>query len=388
MSEEKITEIRASSIPRIALCPGSMKACDGLDSGTSDQAIAGTMGHAALEMYYKQNGHVTLDPEAVKPIEDFLDGLDDMTAGRARWYARELDKMLSSMGDIYDIGTEIAVHAIAENGFGKVKITGHMDLIALITDGPAVINDYKFNWLPQPVASQNLQLMTYAWLWHRQFPNKTYDIHAVLTAGGNEEPFTATVYTRDGIRKAEKHLFAIIARALEPDAKRFPSEEACKYCPAAGTSRCEESCDHIKQLPALTQPYEILPPMAECLKLFKAVKTVESFGKKFTKDLKDAVNENPEAWAEFFELANSGNTRKILDAQAAYATFVEEEKLVTHDGFMETMSVAIGKLEKACNPALVEQEIKVKDQKKHIEGLLGSNLEKKEKAKSLKAVKS
>ena len=383
-------KIRCSSLPRIGECNGSMNAEDGLQGSDSAQSLAGNAGHGSLEGYYDELTWWIADPEMRErpTIDKFLEGLDDMTAGRARWYAKVMDEIIESHGGAVEIHTELKMRAVLENGFGQVELTGHADLCVVCVDGVTLVSDWKFNFLDVPEAAQNLQLRGYGYLVSvdSNLDILRDEIHTILIAGGNENPFTAAVYTPEVMKRAEAHLFSIIGKAVAEDARRTPSDHSCLYCKARGTSRCEESIEEIKQLPALTQPYEILPSKTQCVELFKAVKTVEAFGRKFQKDLKDAVNEDPESWAEFFEMSNTGSNRTILDAQVAYATFVEEEKLMTHDEFMSTMKVAIGKLEKACKPGLKEQAIKAKDQKKHVEGLLGSNLEKKEKAKSLKVV--
>jgi len=102
--------------------------------------------------------------------------------------------------------------------------------------------------------------------------------------------------------------------------------------------------------------------------------------------VKDAVTDDPERFDGVFELRSTGNTRTILDAQAAYTVFVDNEGLLDAETFLSLVTLPIGKLEAALKPALKELEIKVKDQKAFVAGLLGDNLELKEKAPSLKTI--
>jgi len=384
-------KIRCSSLPRYAMCPGALTAEDGLKSEDSAVSLAGTEGHGALERYYdRYQEFLRYDPVEVglRPsISEFLDGLDDMTASRARWYAHVMDGAIEEHGGAVEIHTEVAMSMV----LSVVRLIGHNDLTVICADGVTLISDWKFNFLEVPEAAHNIQLMGYALLAIRDetvLADIPGEIHTILIAGGNENPFTAAKYTPASTIALETYIKSIVAGSLADDAKRVPNDDACKYCTASGTTRCPERLEEIGNVPALAMPYEILPNPDKCLELFKAVKMVETFGRKFMSDVKAAVTENPEAWADVFELSNTGNTRTIKDAQDAYNIFVTDNGLVTHEEFMETMKVAIGKLEKACKPVMKERSIPVKDQKMMIARLLGNNLELKEKAKSLKVVKS
>lgn len=383
--------IRCSALPRYVLCNGAYHAEAGIESEDSAQSIAGNEGHDVLRFYWLQPGHIT--GEELKPIEEYTRHLDDMTASRAHWYANTMTKVIAEHGGARRILTETPMSVTLSNGFGKVKLTGHTDIIVVCKDGITLISDWKFNFLEVPEAAHNIQLMGYAYLVVKDAAERlkipVESVHTILVAGGNERPYTAAVYDENTIDRLEKHLLTIVDKCLAEDARRIPDEDACKYCLAKCTQRCPESIEELKNAPVkIMKSFRLLPSQKDCVKMFIAVKMVESFGKKLIKDLKAIVKENPEDWAHLLELCNTGMSSDIKNPPEVYKTFVEDEKLITHDQFMEMITIPIGKLQDACKPTLKERKIKVKDQRDHIEKLLGDNLEKTEKEKSLKAVKN
>lgn len=378
-------KIRCSSLPRIAACPGSHRACEGLESKDSAQSIAGTAGHKALENYYKQ-----YRAEERKPIDAFLDGLDDMIAGRCRWYADTIDGLIEEHGGAEFIYTELET---ALRFFADDMLTGHIDLVVVCKDKVCLIVDYKFNWLEVPRAAQNLQLMGYAVL-VSGFVSLGDDavIHAVLTAGGNDEPFTAVKYNAWDIIKAETHLIKnVIAQAKDAYAPRIPSDEACKYCPAKCSTRCPETLNKLSvdgcQLPVGMIEESYLPENKEdILKLWRDTELVKSLCVRYQERVKDAVRANPEKYEGFFTLQNAGSTRKVQDAQKAYQTIVEDNGLLPAAEFLALVNLPIGKLETAVKPVLIDKGFKAKDVKATVEQLLGDNLTHEPKEPVVKAV--
>lgn len=389
MSSDLIS-IRCSSLPRLAQCPGSLRAAEGIVSEDSAQSLAGTAGHAALERYYNQ----FFAEENHNPIDAFTGSLDDITAGRARWYAKVMDGIIADHGGAQNIKTEVEMSVMLKNGFGVVKLTGHADLIVYCNDGVVLLSDWKFNFLSVPEAARNIQLMGYAYLLSKQqtAPTPFEEIHTVLIAGGNENPFTAAVYNPGTIERAEKHLFAIVRDAVAADARRIPSEDSCKYCPAKCTQRCPETLalieEHGTELVGADENIQLPATKQDARDLYDKAKFLRSLCEKYEGMVKEAVQADPEGWADFFTLQSTGSTRTIKDAQAAYEVFVDTNSLLDAETFLSLVSLPIGKLEAACKDSLKERGVPVKDQKMMIAGLLGDNLELKEKAPSLKAVKN
>ncbi len=372
----KLINIRCSNLPRLAMCPGSLAAADGIESEDSAQSLAGTAGHAALEQYYNQRGHWEKGA-ACEPIDEFLTGLDDMTAGRARWYAKVMDEVIAEHGGAKKIYTEVEMGASLKNGFGVVELTGHADLIVCCIDGVTLISDWKFNFLEVPEAAGNIQLRGYAYLLVKD-PNLQMlvgnEVHAILIAGGNENPFTAAVYLPDSMERAESHLFSIIRNALAPDARRVPSDDACKYCQAKCTTRCQETAELVQEDSSLALALRAayLPEcIADATKQALAAKQLKKLCEATIDNYNDFVRDNPELCEDYAELQKPRIVREIVDCQAAHDAVVTSALMTSEEFLKKCIKVPIGTLEKALKPALIERGEKVKDHKKLISYMLG-----------------
>jgi hypothetical protein len=325
--------------------------------------------------------------QSILTIEAYTDGLDGMTASRVEWYAKTIEGIIEEHGGALSIFTEVELPKLklAEGVF----LSGHPDLIVLCKDQTTLLFDYKFNFLDVPRASQNLQLMGYVCLANGS--NLYFDpIYAYLTAGGNKDPFTGTVYDHNARAAAYERLAEIANAATSADAPRIPSPEACKYCPAKCTSRCPETMQEISgdgSTSSLMHRIELLPSDKKTVReLWDRVRFVASLCESFEKRVKAEVMADPEAWADYFTLQSTGCTRTVKDAQAAYREIVETNGLMDAETFLSLVSLPIGKLEEACKPALRARGIPVKEQKEYIAGILGDNLESKGKAPSVKVV--
>lgn len=372
MNYETLPVIRCSSLPRLAACPGSLYACMGLESPDTEQATAGTKAHKVLENYY--------NAKAVGNEYDLEEsGLDPMYLSRARTYAQAVDALIEEHGSSVRIMTE---HEMAVKSHLGFALSGHADLIVECKDGLCIIVDWKFNFLEVESAGGNLQLMGYACLWNSI--SNAQDIMVVLAAGGNEKPLTGTRYDESAILSARKTVYRICFNALNQTYPRLPGFDQCLYCPAKATDKCPESWQSSYSI-SLATKHCVPATIEDKVRMFNAIKQVESFGKKFMAMLKDEVEANPEAYAGKLELKNTGSTRTVTDAQEAYRRIVGGG-LIDAEAFLGLVDLPIGKLESALKGPLKEQGIRVGEQKAHIEGLLSGVIEYKEKAKSLKAV--
>lgn len=356
-------------------------------SGDSAQSVAGSAGHVSLERYYK--GHErhgdTLHP--AKAIETYTEGLDEITTSRVHWYAKIMDGIIQSHGGAVWIRVEYPMDKVYDVDGEKVLLTGHSDLIVGCKDGVTIVSDWKFNFLEVPEAYSNIQLRGYVCLLADERPYLGA-IHAVLVAGGNRRPFTAAKYTGEVVGQANDHITSILNIALDEDAPRIPSPAACKYCPARCTTRCLETLEALASSSELIKPSTLLPEnKGDAVDLFEKAKFAKKLCDDYMSLCKAAVMDSPEDWEGFFELASTGKTRKLVDPQMAYKTLVVDECIMRHDEFMACISASIPKLQKAAKPYMQGLNILVKDHGKYFSGILAGNVEEKEKAPSLRAVK-
>jgi len=370
MSE--ITKIRCSSLPRLAACPGSLKACEGIPSKSSAVSEMGTQTHQAIE------DHFMRVPCSVV--------LDDRQQRVASWFIYNAEEIIEAHGGAKDVYPELQLSGIIADGF---EITGKPDLIVRCNDGKWLLFDWKAGFAEVPKAAANIQLMGYAWLLSTN-EGISAGIEAYLfNAGGDrDKSMTGTNYDRDSIGFAKSKLTGIVQSAVLRDV-RNPSEDACKYCQAKCTTRCPETLERVATGSALlVMPEDLLPAIKQdAADLRGKAKELIKLAEAYIARIDDEVKANPEAWAEFFTLQSTGSTRTIKDAQAAYNEIVEVNHLLDAPTFLSLVSLPIGKLEEACKPVLKERGVPVKDQKMMIAGLLGDNLELKEKSQTVKEVK-
>lgn len=364
-------KIRCSSLPRLALCPGSLKACEGIPSKSSPVAEMGTQTHQAIEDHFLHRaGHTVLDARQEKV---------------ASWFIAKAEELIESHGGAKDVYPELQLSGLIADGF---EITGKPDLFVMCNDGKWLLFDWKCGFAEVPKAAANIQLMGYAWLLSTN-EGISGGIEAYLfNAGGSrDQSMTGTMYDRDSIGFAKSKLTDIVQSAVLRDV-RNPSEDACKYCQAKCTTRCLETLERVSTGSALLiLPDDLLPAVkADAAALRGKAKELIRLAEAYIDQIDDAVKASPEAWAEFFILQSTGSTRTIKDAQKAYEVIVGREQLMDSDAFLALVTLPIGALEKALKDKLTEKQIPVKDQKMHVAGLLGDNIELKEKAQSVKAV--
>ncbi len=362
--------IRCSSLPRIAACAGSEKACEGLKSKSSAVSESGTRIHAAIASHYLKAG--------------MPDGLEGRELFVAEWFIRRADEIIEMHGGAKDVYPEVRLNGqICDD----IEISGQPDLIVRCNDGKWLVFDWKTAFAEVPAASRNVQLAGYAWLLsiNEGIGN---GIEAFLFSAGNKDnALTGTCYGAEEITAVKEKLKQIVADSEKPDAPRCPSDYACQYCPAKCSTRCPET---LEQVGAATMPMPdaMLPANKEdVVTLWNKAKQLEGLIKAYTERVKEAVKANPEEWSEFFTLQGTGATRTIKDAQKAYYQFVEGTGMIDADKFLALVSLPVTKLEEACKPALIVQGYPVKEHKARIAEILGDNLELKEKEPSVKAVK-
>jgi hypothetical protein len=363
-----------------------MEAEDGIESVDSAVALAGTAGHKALENYYTSySGALQICPDSAEfrnPIDIYTTNLDDMTASRAKWYAHVMDNIIEAHGGAVEIHAEVAMSVVLKNGFGEVLLTGHNDLTVICADGVTLISDWKFNFLEVAEAAHNIQLMGYTLLAIKDatVPFKVGgDIHTILIAGGNENPFTAAKYTPSDTVALEKHILSIVSRSVAADAKRCPSDEGCKYCLAKCSTRCPETLAEVSNGSplALALCESHLPENIEAAtKQVLVAKGLAKLCAAYVDRYNDFVRDNEDLCDGYAELQKPRVVREIVDCQAAHdAITAPPLNLLTSDEFLtQCVDVKIGKLEKALKPVLTARGEKVKDHKMVIAGLLGDAL--------------
>jgi hypothetical protein len=361
-------KIRCSSLPRLAACPGSLKACEGIPSKSSAVSEMGTQTHQAIEDHFMR-----------VPCSVVLDDRQQRVSG---WFIYNAEEIIASHGGARDVYPELQLSGIIADGF---EITGKPDLIVLCNDGKWLLFDWKCGFAEVPKAAANIQLMGYAWLLSTN-EGICAGIEAYLfNAGGDrDKSMTGTSYDRDSIGLAKCKLTDIVQSAVLRDV-RNPGDDQCKYCQAKCSTRCPETLESLTMPPIVREC--LLPEnKEEAAALRKAAKSFIALAESYIDRIDAEVRAYPEEWAGQFVLQSTGSTRKIESAQEAYRVIVEENAMLSAEQFLGLVSVPIGKLEAALKEPLKDTGVPVKDHKAFVAALLGDNLKSEEKAMSVKAV--
>ena len=375
-----IKSIRSSSMPKASMCPGSLEASKGLKSEDTEWSKEGTLNHLAMQSYF-------LD------VEFDESRLSDEGSLLTRWFIKEVNTLIEKHGGAKRLIPELELQANVPGT--DITLTGHIDLVVLCEDGTTLIIDFKFGRLEVTPAAKNIQLLAYVWLYWMESKNndefKTDTIDAYIFSAGNDKAFTGVRYNASSLASAGLHLAGIIKKASDENAPRIPSEEACRYCEAKGTDRCPESKEWVEQAAVglglmKTEAPQLPADKQEVVRIFKAIKQVESFGRKFNAMLKEELQADPKAWGGLFELKPGNKVRKIVDVQGVYERIVEGADLVKPEALLNVVELPIGNLEALLKEPLKEAGVLVKDQKDYISDMLGELIEIKENEPSVKVI--
>lgn len=252
MSIEEI-KIRASAMQRLAVCPGSLYASMGLPDTASDIAVRGTAIHDLVAKMIVDGEYLDADPELV-----------DAAIG----YVERVQRIMDAHGGL---SQKVAVEERLEREF----LTGQPDAVMLAGDGTAHIFDYKTGWGNYADAEANAQLRAYVvlcmanyscdqegtWFAHLLTPSRTT---SVMVQRSQEEAIWSEIQD-------------IYRHCVSPDAVRVPSETACRWCRAYGTSKCPETANLPAQTAAMLDivtltelPADKLSNLARCIRLIKS----------------------------------------------------------------------------------------------------------------------
>jgi hypothetical protein len=218
--------IRASQIHRLRTCPGSLAAEAGLPEQTNIYSESGTRMHKMMET----NNFDGATPEELQTLTDIV----RMGADVEQDIMGECKRPLKVYKE-----TELFI----TNARGEKKVSNHPDKIVVgehSTHGWfGLVLDTKTGHGEVDSAESNDQVMSYSVAANQCLPfpfAKLFGRILQRFASHNTVEYDAVT-----IEQAKDSILAVVAEAEKPNAKRVPSESACKYCKAIGTSRCPET---------------------------------------------------------------------------------------------------------------------------------------------------
>lgn len=231
MPDDRLGYPSASSLERLLLCPGSWnleKLVPDDNGEASPEADSGTRIHAALGNELSEDKLTDDELEVVRACDRLTNELAESTYGRLQ--------------DAHTLIRERRLWYF--NADQRPLFSGKPDLVA-VYGLRALIVDYKSGRGYVTAAHSNIQLRALVALVSKVIPIREATVAIIQPRG--EVSVTKASYNEDDIMMARDELEGIIGDALKADAKREPSEKACKYCRAQAT--CPEARESAMQLP-------------------------------------------------------------------------------------------------------------------------------------------
>lgn len=380
---------RASSLKRMELCPGSVKATAGLYSPDSTDSISGRKVHEALALIWRKG-----QPKYQK-VEEVCEelGLTQREEVIASWFTSKLKAEVDKRGGVLETWAEIPMR--------RENLVGTCDLVVHCCNDDWIVLDWKTGELEVETADRNIQLTAYACMGRQRFGYSR--AHLFLFSAGNEdgEQFTATTLHGSQFDPAWEFICDVMRKAEADDAKRRPCLNACRYCPALGNAeRCPEGVaiglgiveETKAELVQVRDPKSALRPLdpkalARIAHLYDQLKLAARLKESVEGELKKRLA-GGEDMGGHFRLTEPKERRWITDAEKAYNDLVVTRMLCSHDDFMSIVNVTVGKLQSMLKPALKENGVLVKDHKNWLDTVMsdGGYMEKKAMAPSLERI--
>jgi len=395
-------EIHCSKLPRVALCPGSYFAEQGITDESGEAAESGSRVHDALSKV------ITLKTMADRDV--LAETIDKVCAkvclkgkkgDRERfivaWFAHKVFTVCEENGGAKHIKAEASVDAIISEK-PAVSAVGTCDLFIDMMNKSCHLFEYKSGYLGVETSDKNEQAKGYAVGNCRRERITEVTVHMLVAGNVGEETHTRTTYGGQDLVDAETALTRICVSAVLPGAKRVPGEEQCKYCLASGTERCRETVvaveqfhDHVKSMSKPEAVFGQLDPATRA-QTVAMCKIVAAVSQKVLDCARVMLTEDANA-IPGYTISEGARERKVLDPSHAY-DLVAEVTAITPAQFASACSVKLGDLEQMFHACQVEaakgaggKPPTKKDAKEMLDSILDPVLERSRKAGSLVAIK-
>lgn len=290
--------ISPSSLPRVALCPGSLLASiQSPRSRSGAAAERGTALHEEAEKILRDHDFSWPPPTSMSP---------EISTYVFFCYA------LIKQADRYGIEEKVSLDSFSPIGDQK----GSCDFWALVGD-ILWVTDYKSG--SGIVHADSEQLLAYAMgIYHDKLTAsaraKIREVRTVIVQVNQIEEHGRSIeeFNRDG-----KYLAEVCLRALSPNPTFAPSDKACEWCPAAGI--CKARADQLAGITSLEPEQAALLPLEQAEAIFSFKSKVDKYFKQVEALLTSAALEGKEL--AHFELGRTrphrtwqGTTEELMEA--------------------------------------------------------------------------
>lgn len=349
----------ASSFGRLALCPGSFMMEKSCPSEESEAAAEGTLLHLYMEF-------LLLHEDAAEEGADF--SWNDFRTSRGYETADLNDEQVELCERALRMldGVKKSILEYQESTFSLIsteerrflsdwieggEYSGKWDALFRI-GGDLLVLDWKFGRVEVDTADANHQLSALVPLAAQKAKEEgiIYDgIYAAIIQPRVSGLASVTYYDAEGVEQAEDLSLKIARVAMYPDAPRYCSEDACRYCRAKAV--CHEAAHLVEQASLITtdrDKWELFSP-AEKVKAYRLAKTAKKWAEavdyRFEQDVIAGLIPG-------FEMSSGRTSFTVTDPSGAFsvlnAEFPEE---ITPDAFVSCCKINISELDKLVHAA-------------------------------------
>lgn len=336
----------ASAFGRLALCPGSFMMEKACPDETSDAASEGTLLHAYMEQL------LTGEPWEGTPL----------TAEQQELCERALrlldgvkEKIMGNYPDASFSLVSTEERRFLSDWIEGGEYSGQWDALIKVNaecDGFLLVLDWKFGRVEVEPAEANRQLEALVPLAARKASEEGIShsgIYAAIIQPRVAGPASVAFYDAEAIDQAEQRSLAVAKAAMDPDAPRYCSEEACQYCRAKAV--CHEAA-------AMVQQASLITTDRDKWELFSAEEKVQAYrlaklAKKWAAAAEYRFEQDVAAGLiPGFEMGPGRTSFTVTDPSGAFsALHTEFPEVVTAEAFAGCCKVGITELDKLVHEA-------------------------------------
>jgi hypothetical protein len=351
-----------SALLSMALCPGRYMASKGIASTDTSDSIEGTKRHELMDRN--------------------ADTFEDAAQEQAVITARELESEAAHACGIAfcDVATYREIRlAWWRPDTAWECVTGRfdrLDVCEMQGSRVGLLYDYKMLWGDHGAASDNLQLMGYAYLCARYYGLDRVYVALIQPCLSKDKQLSLSCYLRQSLAVAERKIETILNAAFAPNAPRIAGVEQCRYCRAFQTCTQAQS-DVIVKLANAVNSELMLTPTSEGLEQIEYVsKLWAQFADGYKAKAKEMLAENPDA-IEGWRLST---TKRKSIVNTAEAVRLMQEQLADNV-LADTLTMSLAKVADAYADAT---KMSKKAAREVVEAILAECIEVKESEPSLK----
>lgn len=295
-TDERRGHTSASNAAADRLCPGRHLANKGIEETESAEASQGTLIHA---VFAGEKAELILDPMSAKTLRRAIE-IESIILGN--WICGIDVKAPAECHREKRLWNYVETHSGQADAFWLVDAENGKH---------ALLEDLKSLYGDHDDADENEQLRDLAALIYCN-----YGVQSV-TAFINQpnvawkvEDVKLVRYSEKDLMRAYREMNERVLASNDPNAKRIPGLKQCKFCKAAGTSRCPESQKALVTLGTAQFDIETASP-AERGDWFDKLQMISKIAEKSIAELKDGIRKNGNGWAEGWGLGRAKKTREI-----------------------------------------------------------------------------